>query len=127
MIDVTKVKSQLLYLIKKANDKTEKNDVDLTAAVETLVNGYYDLIIADGVKLSPEHSDTEKLYATGYNWFADLVALTQRMSGVKDDLTIDEILYWLGRVKYTPQAYATSNSTFMLNFETTAILTTEGN
>lgn len=42
------------------------------------------------------------LYAIGYNWFAQLVALTQKMAYVKKDFTPMQILEALEKVGYFP-------------------------
>ena len=42
------------------------------------------------------------LYAIGYNWFAQLVALTQKMSYIKEDFTPIQILETLEKVGYFP-------------------------
>ena len=45
------------------------------------------------------------MYAIGYNWFADLVKLTQAMAFINRDLTPEEILEVLGRVEYFPHIF----------------------
>lgn len=45
------------------------------------------------------------MYAIGYNWFAELVKLTQTMSFINRDLTPEEILAVLSRVEYFPHIF----------------------
>ena len=54
------------------------------------------------------------MYAIGYNWFADLVKLTQTMAGTTKLMTPEDIIYWLNRVKFISQGLA--SSTFSINF-----------
>ena len=54
------------------------------------------------------------MYAIGYNWFADLVKLTQTMAGTNKLMTPEDIIYWLNRVIFVPQGQA--NTTFSINF-----------
>ena len=53
---------------------------------------------------------------------SDLVAIADRtrtMAGTSNGMTIDDIVYWLGRVIYIPQGRASSE--FALDFETSGI------
>jgi hypothetical protein len=123
MSDFKTVKNQIQKLIDTANEKTGKADADLTGAVGSLVEGYgagsdVEIIMAETVAFSPEHSDTTALYAMGYNWYADLVGYVQDMSGSGKDMKPDDIIYWLGRVKYIPQWWASSE--FTLDFDGSA-------
>ena len=119
MSSLATIKTELRKLLDKANEKTGKADADLTSAVGSLVEGYgggsdEEIIMAEDVYFSSERNDTDTaLYAIGYNWFADLVGHIQDMSGSGKDMKPDDILYWLGRVKYIPQRWA--NSEFSLN------------
>lgn len=60
------------------------------------------------VKFGSEAIDPDQLYKVGYNWFARVVAHVQDMVGRTSSFTLEEIVYWLGRVKYIPQGYAES-------------------
>lgn len=103
------------------------------------VNGMPD---ATQVAFSSAQSDPDVLHAIGYNWFAQVVGHIQTMAGTKQSMTPAKMLYWLGRVKFIPQGWAssefaldfdstvsgklpvvvkgTANSTFALNFESSA-------
>lgn len=124
MSNLATIKAELQKLLATANEKTGKDDADLTSAVGSLVEGYGsgegggEIIMAETVAFSPEHNDTDTaLYAMGYNWFADLVGHVQDMSGSGRDMSPDDIIYWLGRVKYMPQGLASSEFSFVGLFE----------
>lgn len=65
------------------------------------------------VKFGSEAIDPDQLYKVGYNWVAQVVDHLQDMVGRTTSFTLEEIVYWLGRVKYIPQGYA--ESTFTLD------------
>lgn len=95
------------------------------------------------VKFGSEAIDPDQLYKVGYNWVAQVVDHVQDMVGRTTSFTLEEIVYWLGRVKYIPQGYAestltlsfdngasgvlpvvqrgTASSSFTLNFESSAV------
>lgn len=59
-------------------------------------------------------------YKIGYNWFAGLVALAQKMAGTAQNLTPAQILEELNRVVFIPQGRASSeilNSNFTFSTE----------
>ena len=126
MSNLATIKAELQKLLATANAKTGKADADLTGAVGSLVEGYgtgsdVEIIMAETVAFSPEHNDEDTaLYAMGYNWFADLVGHVQDMSGSGKDMKPDDIIYWLGRVKYIPQGWASSEFTLNDNFVSSA-------
>ena len=126
MVNFENIKQQVQKLIDEANAKTGKSDADLTGAVGSLVEGYgagsdVGIIMAETVAFSPEHNDEDTaLYAMGYNWYADLVGHVQDMSGSGKDMKPADIIYWLGRVKYIPQGWASSESTLADNFVSSA-------
>ncbi|MBQ6991047.1 MAG: hypothetical protein IJN58_08315 [Clostridia bacterium] len=72
------------------------------------------------VKFGSEAIDPDQLYKIGYNWLAQVVDHLQDMVGKTASFTLEEIVYWLGRVKYLPQGNAESTMTIGLVFETTA-------
>lgn len=82
---------------------------------KVIVDGMPD---AELVSFSSEQLETDSLYAIGHNWFADVVGLVQRMAGMAAKLTPADIIYWLGRVKFIPQGWATSE--FTLDFDSGA-------
>lgn len=58
---------------------------------------------------------------------SDLVAIADRtraMVGISESLSIDEIIYWLGRVLYLPQAHASSEFAPDFNNDITGVLPT---
>ena len=79
------------------------------------VNGMPD---ATQVAFSSTQTDEDVLHAIGYNWFAQAVGHIQTMAGTKQSMTPAKMLYWLGRVKYIPQGWASSD--ISLNLDTVA-------
>ena len=116
MSDLNTIKNQIEELINAINDVTENRETDLTTAIELLIDLYLsgnntEIILAENVAFSSEHSDTTALYAMGYNWFADVVKHVQNMSGNNQDMTPQDMLYWLGKVTYLPQMWIISHNT----------------
>lgn len=135
--------------------KTSLANKGVEVPTDTDVRGLAGLIdgiaVSDGepvydptdVKFGSEPIDPDQLYKVGYNWVAQVVDHLQDMVGRNASFTLEEIVYWLGRVKYIPHGYAesvfslsfdtdasgilpvvqkgTANSSFALNFETSAI------
>lgn len=60
------------------------------------------------VKFGSEQIDPDQLYKVGYNWLAQVVDHLQDMVGKTVSFTLEEIVHWLGRVKYIPQGYCES-------------------
>ena len=121
MATADSVKAKIQGLIDTANAKTGGSDTDLTRAVNTLLNGQSSgqvFIKADDVEFTSEHSNTTDLYAMGYNWFADLVGHVQDMSSYSKAMKPEDVLYWLGRVKYIQQGLVIND--FTVKFETFA-------
>lgn len=87
-------------------------------------NGF-DTVIVEGVPdasvvaFTPTQIIPDQLYTIGYNWFAQVVDRTQMLAGTKRKMTPAEIIYWLKRVKYIPQAFA--ETSFLLGFESSVV------
>ena len=92
-------------------------DQGFKTAVESIQSGepVYD---PTDVKFGSEPIDPDQLYKVGYNWVAQVVDHLQDMVGKTASFTLEEIVYWIGRVKYIPQGYA--ESVFSLVFDTGA-------
>lgn len=123
MSNFTTVEKQIRKLIQESNEKTERMDDDLTSAVGALIDGYgvgsgLDAVLAEDVAFSSEQSEDTTYYAMDYNWFAEVVRHVQDMCGSNRNMKPEDILYWLGRVKYIPQGQASSE--FTLGFNTSA-------
>lgn len=114
------------------------------AAVEAIQAGGGEIVLdPTDVKFGSEPIDPDQRYKIGYNWVAQVVDHLQDMVGRTTSFTLEEIVYWLGRVKYIPQGYAesvltlsfdngatgrlpvvqrgTASSSFTLNFESSAV------
>lgn len=119
MSNLATIKAELQKLLDTANEKTGKDDADLTNAVGSLVEGYggdVEIIMAEDVAFSSEHNDSDTaLYAIGYNWYADLVGRVQDLAGVSRKLSTEEIIYWLGKLEPLDTAWAISENNFVLN------------
>lgn len=78
-------------------------------------NGF-DTVIVEGVPdasvvaFTPTQIIPDELYTIGYNWFAQVVERTQMLAGTKRKMTPAEILYWLSRVKFIPQGWASGEA-----------------
>lgn len=64
---------------------------------------------AASVAFSATQIDPDVVHSIGYNWFAQAVEHIQTMAGTKQSMTPAKMLYWLGRVKYIPQGWASSD------------------
>lgn len=80
---------------------------EMKAALEAAVAA----LDASTVAFAATHTEDNTGYRMGYNWFADLVALTQGMAGTASALTPAQILEELSRVIYIPQGRAESEIT----------------
>lgn len=67
--------------------------------------------------------DEEEKYAVPKSVLTAIADRTRTMAGVTESLSLDEIIYWLGRVSYIPQARGMTEYTWN-NYSTsgTAIL-----
>lgn len=66
---------------------------------------------ANATSFGGEESETDTMYGIGGNWFVRVVAHVQDMVGRNASFTPEEIVYWLGRVKYIQQGYGGSTFT----------------
>ena len=69
-----------------------------------------------GIAFGTDKVAPDVIYKIGKNWLADLVAVVQTMAGKMSDMTLEDILYWLNRVKYIPQGNASGECTIPLIF-----------
>lgn len=97
------VQQKLLDIIEKINEVTGLEDTTVNTAVDSALK--LKLEEAYGKLFSRFKLEEDQMYAIGYNWFADLVKLTQTMAFVNRDLTPEEILEVLGRVEYFPHIF----------------------
>ena len=56
--------------------------------------------------------DEEEKYAVPKSVLTAIADRTRAMVGTTEGMTLDEIIYWLGRVIYIPQAQPTSEATW---------------
>ena len=99
------IKEQIQSLIDRTNSITGSTATNLTDGINVLIERCgKDIIPAEDVAFLPEHIDTSTLYTVEYNWFADAVSQIQDMVGSNKAMNPADILYWLKRVKYIPQA-----------------------
>lgn len=97
------VQQKLLDIIDRINEVTGLEDTTVNTAVDSALK--LKLEEAYGKYFSRFKLEEDQMYAIGYNWFADLVKLTQTMAFVNRDLTPEEILEVLGRVEYFPHIF----------------------
>lgn len=64
---------------------------------------------AENMRFTNEPIDPDVMYKIGYNWFAQLVALAQRMAGTSKYMTPAEIVENLSYVIFIPQGRASSD------------------
>lgn len=98
----------------KAEEMTLDQMVTEIGGIETGVP----TIDATNVSFGSKPIEPDVLHSIGYNWFAEVVGLVQKMAGTSSKMTAADIVYWLGRVKYTPQGNA--ESSVSLSFDSTA-------
>lgn len=115
---VYQIKEETLKVIANAirakTDSTARmTPVQMAARIEEM--SFSGVVLdPEGVAFSSVQVTPDVNYKVGYNWIAQLVGLVQSMAGLVDDLTLEDILYWLGRVKTIPQGRA--SSAFALRF-----------
>ena len=97
------VQQKLLDIIDRINEVTGLEDTTVNTAVDSALK--LKLEEAYGKLFSRFKLEEDQMYAIGYNWFADLVKLTQTMAFVNRDLTPEEILKVLSRVEYFPHIF----------------------
>lgn len=97
------VQKKLLDIIERINEVTGLEDTTVNTAVDSALK--LKLEEAYGKLFSRFKLEEDQMYAIGYNWFADLVKLTQTMAFVNRDLTPEEILAVLSRVEYFPHIF----------------------
>lgn len=77
---------------------------------------------AELVSFSADQLDPDARYSIGHNWFARLVERVQGLTNQTANYTPEEIIYWLGRVTYLPQGFASSEVyTRAFTFESNAV------
>lgn len=79
---------------------------------------------AENVAFSSEQIIPDAYYGIGYNWFAQVVEYVQKFVGKKNDMTPEDILYWLDCVKYIPQGFADTEFALDMGVELTGRLPT---
>lgn len=65
-----------------------------------------DSLPAENVSFSAEKIEPDRMYKSGWNWYADLVSITQEMVGTSKNLTPAQIVAELRRVIFVPQGKA---------------------
>lgn len=61
---------------------------------------------AENVSFSAEKIEPDRMYKSGWNWYADLVSITQEMAGTSKSLNPAQIVAELRRVIFVPQGKA---------------------
>lgn len=64
---------------------------------------------AESVSFSAVQNIPDERYSIGHNWFARVVERLRVMVNSNRDFTPEEIVYWLGRVAFIPQGWASSS------------------
>lgn len=105
-----KIQGDTLTAIAEAiRGKTGKTDTLTPAQMAAEVAGISvgEVVLdAASVAFGAEQIDPDVNYKIGYNWFAQVVEYVQTMAGTTKDMTPADIVYWLGRVMYIPQGWA---------------------
>ena len=103
MATFVSIQDKLLDIIDRINAVTGLEDSTVNTAVDSALK--LKIEEAYGKLFSRFKLEEDQMYSIGYNWFADLVKLTQTMAFVNRDLTPEEILEVLGRVEYFPHIF----------------------
>ena len=98
----------------KAEEMTLDQMVTEIGGIETGVP----TIDATNVSFGSKPIEPDVLHSIGYNWFAEVVGHVQKLAGTSSKMTTADIVYWLGRIKYTPQGNA--ESSVSLSFDSAA-------